>query len=300
MYRNLNIASLGISGCQSELIELAMTYGFRGLDLDMEKLHRQVETRGLDHASRFLRSARMRVGSFAAPIRWTADEYREDLERLPKIAKTAAEVGCQACVIQTVPGREGLPYHENFEEHRRRFAEIAERLAPHNIRLGIAFSTAPPKDGEQSFINAVDAFLTLAKTVVGKNVGIVLDLWEWHFGGGTLAQLREIGVDKIVMVRVADAPAGKDALANRSRLLPGDTGIVRAMEPIAWLKEAKYPGPITPYPNPALMKGITRDQIIKRAADGLDRVCQEETRSIIPDTTAASDELVAADIDEAI
>jgi hypothetical protein len=35
MYKNLNTAALGITGRQSELIELALTYGFRGLDLDM-------------------------------------------------------------------------------------------------------------------------------------------------------------------------------------------------------------------------------------------------------------------------
>lgn len=35
MYHNLNPAALGITGRQSELIELALTYGFGGLELDI-------------------------------------------------------------------------------------------------------------------------------------------------------------------------------------------------------------------------------------------------------------------------
>jgi chitinase len=34
MYKNLNASSFGISGRQSDLIELAMTYGFQGIDID--------------------------------------------------------------------------------------------------------------------------------------------------------------------------------------------------------------------------------------------------------------------------
>ena len=38
MYRSLNIDTLGVSGRQSELIELALTYRFRGIDVDVEAL----------------------------------------------------------------------------------------------------------------------------------------------------------------------------------------------------------------------------------------------------------------------
>ena len=32
-----------------------------------------------------------------------------------------------------------LPYHENFERHRGRLGEVAQALAPHDIRLGLEF-----------------------------------------------------------------------------------------------------------------------------------------------------------------
>ena len=38
MFLNLNAQSLGVSGRQSELIELALTYGFKGIDTDIDYL----------------------------------------------------------------------------------------------------------------------------------------------------------------------------------------------------------------------------------------------------------------------
>ncbi len=64
MYKNLNSDALGISGRQSELIELALTHKFSGLDLDLAPLCRQVQSRGLEHARRFLDSAKLKIGGF--------------------------------------------------------------------------------------------------------------------------------------------------------------------------------------------------------------------------------------------
>ena len=54
-------------------------------------------------------------------------------------------------------------------------------------------------------------------------MGLCLDVWEWHVGGGTLEQLREFPVEKIVMVRIADLPADAnlETVTEEERLLPG-------------------------------------------------------------------------------
>ena len=41
MYKNLNTEILGITGRQSEIIELALTYGFRGIEIDIADLRRR-------------------------------------------------------------------------------------------------------------------------------------------------------------------------------------------------------------------------------------------------------------------
>lgn len=45
MYKNLNAEVLGVSGRQSELIELAMTYGFIGLDVDITEVVKRTAPR---------------------------------------------------------------------------------------------------------------------------------------------------------------------------------------------------------------------------------------------------------------
>ena len=51
MYRNLSPAALGISGRQSEIIELSLSYGFKGIDLDLVDFQQTVKTYGLPHGA---------------------------------------------------------------------------------------------------------------------------------------------------------------------------------------------------------------------------------------------------------
>ncbi|MFM7928992.1 MAG: sugar phosphate isomerase/epimerase, partial [Pirellula sp.] len=67
MYKNLNAQTLGISGRQSDLIELAMTYGFQGLDIDAVDLQRRALRTDFERASRFLMSSGLRVTGFDVP-----------------------------------------------------------------------------------------------------------------------------------------------------------------------------------------------------------------------------------------
>ena len=64
MYKNLNATVLGVSGRQSELIELAMTYGFRGLDIDIVDLVKRTQRSEFEKAARYLFSAKMLVSGF--------------------------------------------------------------------------------------------------------------------------------------------------------------------------------------------------------------------------------------------
>ena len=58
--------------------------------------------------------------------------------------------------------------------------------------------------------------------VKSDNVGLHLDTWNWHLGGGTLELVEKHGVDKLFAISVADVPAGVDAdsITLQQRLLP--------------------------------------------------------------------------------
>lgn len=188
MYKTLSPQELGISGRQSEIIELALTYGFRGLEVDMQEFAKRVQLQGPEKAKRFLESAHLRVSGFELPTKWRGDEtvYESELEKLEQIASCAASVGVKGCFTLIMPATDMFPYHENFELHRRRLGSMAEALGRHGIRLGIGFLAAPALRTGKSFqfIHEADALVTLIKSVASKNIGLMLDTWNWHFGGG--------------------------------------------------------------------------------------------------------------------
>ncbi len=286
MYKNLAPPAIGVSGRQSELIEMALTYGFKGIDLDMREFMRKVANRGLDAASRYLRSAQIRLGfhvsGFELPVRWTDDEaaFKQDLDKLPQTAEVAAALGATGCYAYVLPASDKLPYHENFAFHQQRLGKAADVLARHNIKLGLGFYATPSrrKDKKFEFIHQADPFLSLVKTLGVENVGVVVDLWHWHFGGGTIKQLQELNRDQIVNVRLADASADADPakIKEDERLLPGKGGAIDAVAALRILGEMDYAGPVTPHANVRLSSsGLTRDRIVRLAGEAVDAVWKD-------------------------
>jgi sugar phosphate isomerase/epimerase len=276
MYRNLNLAALGITGRQSELIELALTYGFRGLDLEIGEMVKRARSRGLESARRFLASADIRVGEFSLPINWQADEatYRSGCVELNEIAEIASSLGAFNCVATVMPVGDNMSYQENFELHRRRFGEIADVLASKSIRLGLTFLAAPAhREGhEYPFIHQAETLLTLIKTIGNPNVGLTLDTWNWYVGGGALDQIRELPCEQIVSVRMADFPASIDVstISESDRYLPDEDGIIDSAAIVRHLAENNYAGPLTLYPVPARFAGMTRDAIVQQTSAAID------------------------------
>ncbi len=276
MYKNLNPAALGITGRQSELIELALTYGFRGLDLDIPDVMKRARTRGLESARRYVSSAGVRVGEFPLTMNWCAAEipYRGSLGELKEIAHVAASLGATVCTATVKPYSDDLPYHENFELHRRRLAEIGELLAGHDIRLGLAFQATPSaREGHSvPFIYQAGTLVTLINTVGSSQVGLTLDTWSWFVGEGTLELLRQLPPAQIVAVRLADCPTDVDPsrATDADRCLPGDGGAVDGAAILRYLAENGFAGPVTPWPHPSRFRGMTRDAIVQQAKAALD------------------------------
>lgn len=278
MYKTLSPQELGISGRQSEIIELALTYGFRGLEIDMQEFAKRVQLQGMERARRFLDSAHLRVSGFELPIKWRGDEsvYESELEKLEQIAGCAELLGVKSCYTMVMPATDMFPYHENFELHRRRLGGMAEALGKHGIRLGVGFLAAPPHRAGKSFqfIHEAEALVTLIKSVTSKNVGLLLDTWDWHFGGGKLDQLRTLGAERIVVVRMAEAPADTSSatISDEQRLIPTMGGPVDNSSFISLLHEMGYKGPVSADPHPAALTGLTRDGIVQKCSAALDEL----------------------------
>ena len=276
MFKNLSPKALGVSGRQSELIELSLTYGFGGLDVDMADFLKRVRTSSLEQARRFLDSANVEVGGFDFPIDWQGDDASFEKSRpvIDQLGEICSAIGAKRCCIAVAPASNELPYHENFERVRARLTHIAEVFEPHGTRLGISFQAAANlrKDHDYQFIHQAEAIITLLKTLTAKNIGLTLDTWNWRVGGGAADQLEELSGDQFVMVRMADVPADVDwnELTDEQRTMPSSDGLVDNVSFIRKLAEKDYEGPVTVYPNPAQLTGMTRDSIVQKAAQLLD------------------------------
>jgi len=279
MFKNLSPKALGVSGHQSELIELALTYGFSGMDLAVVDFANRVKLRGMAYARRLIDSAKIRLGTFELPVQWEADdeEFRKQLERLPQYAQAAAEVECTRCVATLGPAGGDRPYHENFEFHRSRLVEVCAALKPAGVRLGLGFQAAEylRKGQTFQFIHDFDALTLLIKMVDAPNIGLLLDVWDLVAGGGSVEAISNLPADQIVAVQIAEMPADVpiSELDKNSRLLPdAEDGRIDVPTALRALADLGYTGPVSVKVSRSAFENPRRDPVVKRTGESLQAV----------------------------
>ncbi len=280
MYKNLSPQALGVSGFQSELIELALSHGFKGLEIDVVEYLEQARTRGAEHARRLLVSAHVRLGGLRLPVHLTADDetFQAELQTLQNGAEALASAGADHLVTVLDPATDMLPYHEQFELCRKRLVALADVLDPHGIRVGVGFcGVASAREGKSfEFIHDLTALTTLVESAA-ESTGILLDVWEIVAAGGSVEDAKQIAPARVVAVQLADGPADRpaDTWTESDRLLPGQTGVIDSAAVLAWLAQSGYEGPVTPKPDRSQFQGVTREAIVRQTADQLNAVWQE-------------------------
>ena len=230
MYKILNSRGLGVAGKQNELIELALTHGFNGVEVDMVDLVGRHDTLGKQFACQFLQSAKIDLGTFRLPIDLGApdDVYTASIAKLDTILDLASTLNAKCCYVEILPNSEHFAFQDNFQKHQSRLQELSERFAESSIKIGLALKACNSKtaDGDFKFIHTGEELLTLVKAVGQDNVGLCLDSWEWIASGGTIEQLTAAGVANLLTeLRLADVAEGADLESIKTSdrtALPGD------------------------------------------------------------------------------
>jgi sugar phosphate isomerase/epimerase len=258
---------------------LALTFGFRSLEIDLDAFIRKAQTQGIEHAARFLVSAQLKLGCFELPIEWRGaeEEYQSELKKLDLIGKLAAAAGGTVCHTAVVPGSNALPYHDNFELHRKRLTEIGEKLDEHGVKLGLTLRPLPAEraNHEFQFIFEAEALVALLKSITSQNVGVFLDTWTWYFGGGTTEHLDTLGSHQVVGLVVSDAPEGLDTItvSESQRVLPGgESEVIDVVDIIRRLHEKGVRGPVTLATGPDTFSGQAREATVQQATQLLDKL----------------------------
>ncbi|MFO0906400.1 MAG: sugar phosphate isomerase/epimerase [Pirellulales bacterium] len=278
MFKILNPVAVGVSGRQSEVIELALTYGFRHLEVDLTEFQKRVEQQGLPAARRLFDSAKLAVASFELPFSLgiAEPEYRAALEALKPVAAIAQQLGAAVCWTQLEAGSDERPFHENFELHRKRLQEVGELLDGFGLRLAVGIQAAEAHRAPKAFqfIYQPDQLLLLLKTASTANVGLLLDTWDWFVGGGSLDQIRKLTANQVFSVRLGDLPAEVEptAAADDQRAAPGEGGTFDIQAVVQHLVDIQYAGPITVAAHPKAFAGQRREVMVQKLSASLDEL----------------------------
>ena len=292
MFRNLSIVGLPLSGRPSELIEMALSFGFDSMDLDLIDFQQQAKVYGVEHARRLMVSARLSVGVFALPVALSGDDetFAADLAALEERLDLAQQAEAPRAVATIEPASDEHAFKDNFERHRTRLQSIGELLEPRGISLGLAVNPDPAERAEKAhqFLHTLEGLLGLV-AVSHQQVGVVVDPFAMHAAGEPLSMIRDIPEGKIVELRLSDAPGDVPAgeLTKAQRLLPGETGTIDMVAVLKEAEEAKFDGCVTPWAARASITGRGRERIVRLAGDRLIRAWKdaglpEEPRWFVP------------------
>ena len=279
MFKNFNPSYLSVSGHQSEVIELALTYGFSGMDLSITDFATRVRLKGLPYARRLIDSARIRIGTFVLPLDLDAadDVFAKDVKKLSEYADAAASIGCTRCTTIVPPAGDKRPLHENFEFYRRRLQEVAAAFQPAGIRLALGFQGLESlrKNHAFQFIHDLEALLQLVGMIGSPSVGVLLDVWDVFAGGGNLDSIHLLTKEQVVAVQIAEmsASVAPADLEEKHRLLPdAEGGKIGVASILSHLSKIGYDGPVTVKPSRTVFPNRRRDTIVKLTSESLERV----------------------------
>jgi sugar phosphate isomerase/epimerase len=288
MLKNFSPSALGINGRQSELIELALTYGFNGMDIDMQEMLRRSQRTTTKDAAKYLEAAKIKIGGFDLGINLDADEetFVSQVGGLHPLADLAKELGAKRAFLRLPPATDRLPYHEYFDVQSKRIAQAADVLQSRGLQLGVGFFAGKDRaEGKQfPFIRNVEGLLALVGGIAKANVGYLIDTWDWVVGAGTLEQIGELPAEKIVAVRLGSLPADLDSsTANTSnRVLPQPAGPLNHVSLVKHLSKIGFRGPVSPSASNQSYKGQTRESIVQRAQEAVDAISREAGLPVAP------------------
>ncbi len=287
MFRNLSTYGLPLSGRPSELIELALSFGFDGMDIDILDFQKQAETFSVEHARRLMVSARLKSGCFQLPVRLDAPEkeFEADLAELPRLLELAAATEATRAVATLPPGSDDHAFKDFFELLRLRLHTIGDLMAPHGIMLGLAIRPEAAARAElaNAFIHTFEGLLGLV-AVAHQQICAVVDSWAMHVTGEPLDMIAKVPAGRIVEVRLSDAPAETPAaeLTAAERLIPGETGQIPMGPVVKAVADAGFDGPVTPWAARTTIAGRGREKVVRLAGERMEQAWRDAGLEILP------------------
>ncbi|MDE2846790.1 MAG: sugar phosphate isomerase/epimerase [Gemmatimonadota bacterium] len=276
MFKNLNPGMIGIHASLAEAMDMAVQYGFDGVDLNLPDVAELARETSVEEVRGLFARAGYRPGNWGLPIEWhgTREKWTDELTRLRRYAALARDIGAQRTTAVVMPWSDERTFDENYAFHVERLKPVAEILAEHDCRFGLEFiGPETLRQGKKhAFIYTMDGMLALCRDL-GPNVGLLLDLWHWYTSHGTWDDLARLENDDVVNVHVNDAPAGvpADEQIDNKRCLPGETGVLDIARFLRALDAMGYDGPVTAEPFSARVNALAPQDALRETSEAMHR-----------------------------
>ena len=288
MFKNFSPQSLGINGRQSELIELALTYAFRGMDIDMGDMLRRSQRTSVEDATKYVRAAEIKIGGFELDVNLDADDetFTNQVATVHPLAELASAMEASCAYIRLPAATDRLPYHEYFDVQKTRLNQIASILQGKEINLAIGFRAGKElEEGKEfAFIRNVEGLIGLVRGIGVSGAGLLLDTWDWVVCDGSMDQIQDLKAEEIVAVRLGSLVAGvvPSQAVTKDRVLPELHGTLDHVALVKHLDSIGFTGPVSPTASSVRYKGQTRERIVQQAQEAVDQISKDAGLHVAP------------------
>lgn len=273
-FKNFGPGHIGVRADQRQAMAYAVKYGFDGITPNAGEFEGK-SAGDISDWTQTMKASSIRYGAAGLPVEFRRDEdrFRNDMAKLPGQAALLKRLGVDRVATWITPGHSELTYMQNFEQHRRRFAEVAKVLGDNGLRLGLEF--VGPRTSRARFrfpfaCTQID-MMELVRAVERPNVGLLLDSWHWYTSHGTVDELLQLSNKDIVHVHVNDAPAGLDVdkQMDNTRCLPVATGVIDLAGFVNALVKIGYEGPVECEPFDRHLREMDGEAAVAKTAASL-------------------------------
>lgn len=264
-YVVLSCGRIGTKASFRESLDLAVKYGFEGVDPDPDYFS-QLSDDELRRLGDELKAKNLKLGAAGLPVEFRRDEatFSEALKKLPSAAKLLEKAGVWRLSTWILSFSDELTYLQNFRTHAYRLRACAQVLKDHGQRLGLEY--VGPKtswrSGKHPFIHTLSEIKELIAAIGTGNVGVQLDSYHWFNAEETEEDLLTLRNEDVITVDLNDAPAGipVEKQVDLSRELPVATGVIPVKIFLDALRKIGYDGPIQAEPFNAALRAMPREE----------------------------------------
>lgn len=247
-------------------VRLCGKYGYEGIEIDVEKLDGFLKSQPIENLRALLDENRVVCTGLMAFAFQPFSDHARELERIRSYGRLCRQLGGSmllAFIAEELP--QGMCHLEAVEK-----AGIAARCYAEAVQANLKIALEPI--GGASFMAGPTEALAIVNKANHPDIGIIMDTFHYYKSGVTAEEVREIPVEKLLIIHINDCedrPLAK--LTDGHRLYPG-LGTIPLKAYLDALQEIRYDGFLSVEIFREEYWKDSHENIIRKSKEHLDRL----------------------------